>query len=138
MFRVLTPGGVIGVADGDWGGSIEEPSSEAMKESSALYERLWRHNGGDARLGHRNRVLLREAGFKQILTTSRTIDFPVRVVATYVADALLSSRMADPIIRFGWADRAALERYAQAWLDWAQDPDAVDIAVIVQSVGRRE
>jgi SAM-dependent methyltransferase len=138
MFRVLKPGGAIGVADGDWGGLIDEPSSEDMKESIALYERLWRHNGGDSRLGHRNRALLREAGFNQILTTSRSIDFPVQLDAIFFADAFLSSRIADPIISFGWADRTTLERYAQAWSEWGQNPDAVSIGMSIQSVGRRE
>jgi hypothetical protein len=109
-----------------------------MKASIALYERLWRHNGGDARLGHRNRAILRAAGFTQILTTSRSVDFPIHLDAAFFAEAFLSSRIADPVVRFGWADRAALGRYAQAWSAWGQNPDAVSIGVVVQSVGRRE
>jgi ubiquinone/menaquinone biosynthesis C-methylase UbiE len=138
MFRVLKPSGVIGVADGDLGCLIDEPSSEEMKETIALYERLWRHNGGDMRLGRRNRSLLREAGFTQILTTSRSVDIPVEFEAFYFSDGLLSARLGDPITALGWADRATLERYAQAWADWGQNPDAVSIALEVQSVGQRK
>jgi SAM-dependent methyltransferase len=137
MFRVLKPGGIIGVADGDWDGFVlAGRSSEALKASGALYERLWRLNGGDARLGHRNRVLLREAGFTQIQTTSRTIDWNPRD-AHVGAGMLLAPRFADRVIGLGWVDRATLENYAQAWLDWGQDPDAVEISVMIQSVGWR-
>jgi SAM-dependent methyltransferase len=137
MYRVLKPGGVVGVADGDWNGFILAPRSDLVTDSVALYERLWRHNGGDARLGHRNRVLLREAGFTQIRTTSRTIDFNPRD-AGWFADRLLSPDFADTVVGFGWTDRVTLERYAQAVREWGQHPDAVEIGVLVQSVGRRE
>jgi SAM-dependent methyltransferase len=137
MFRVLKPGGVIGVADGDWDGDIlAGRSSEVLEEASALYERLWRLNGGDARFGHRNRKLLREVGFTQIQTTSRTIDWNPRDAPAF-ADMLLAPRFADRVIELDWVNRATLERYAQAFLDWGQDPDAVMISVMVESVGRR-
>jgi hypothetical protein len=103
----------------------------------ALYERLWRLNGGDARFGHRNRVLLREAGFTRIQTTSRTIDWNP-LDAHVLAEMVLAPSFADRVIGLDWVDRSTLEGYAQAWLDWGQDPDAVDISVMVQSVGRRD
>jgi SAM-dependent methyltransferase len=137
MYRVLKPGGVIGLADGDWNGFVWAPHSDLVSESLALYERLWRHNGGDARFGHRNRALLRDAGFTQIRTTSRTIDFNPRD-AGWAADRLLSAEFADPVISLGWTDRATLERYAEALRAWGQHPDAVEIGVVVCSVGRRE
>jgi SAM-dependent methyltransferase len=137
MYRVLKSGGVIGVGDGDWDGSVlAGRSSEVLREGLALYERLWRLNGGDARFGHRNRVLLREAGFTQILTTSRTIDWNPRDAHVF-AKMVLAPSFADRVIGLGWVDRVTLEDYAQAWLDWGQDPDAVDISVMVQSVARR-
>lgn len=137
MHRVLKPGGVIGLADGDWDGFVLAPHSDEVRDALALYERLWRHNGGDARFGHRNRVLLREAGFVQIQTSSRTIDFNPRDAGKF-ADGLLDPRFADPVIDHGWVDRATLDRYAQACREWGQHPDAVNIGVIVQSVGQRE
>jgi hypothetical protein len=137
MYRVLKVGGVIGVGDGDWDGSIlVGRSADVLKEALALYERLWRLNGGDARFGHRNRVLLREAGFARIQTTSRTIDWNPHD-AQVIADMLLAPRFADRVLGLGWVDRTTLEGYAQAWLDWGQDPDAVEISVMVQSVGWR-
>jgi hypothetical protein len=80
---------------------------------------------------------LREAGFTQIRTTSRTIDFNPRD-AGWFADRLLSSDFADTVVGFGWSDHVTLERYAQAVREWGQHPDAVEIGVMVQSVGRRE
>jgi ubiquinone/menaquinone biosynthesis C-methylase UbiE len=136
MHRVLTSGGVIGVADGDWNGFILAPHSDPVIDSLALYERVWQHNGGDPRLGHRNRAILREAGFVQIRTTGRTIEFDPRD-SGWFADRLLSQAFADSVIGFGWTDRVTLERYARAVREWGQNPDAVEIGVIVQSVGRR-
>jgi SAM-dependent methyltransferase len=137
MFRVLKPGGIIGVADSDWAAHLQEPSSALLTESWELYKRLWRHNGGDPRLGHRNRALLREAGFTPLETASRSVDWNPPDAARF-GDHLLSPEFADRVIDFGWTDRATLERYARAWWEWGQHPDALELSVEIQSVGWRE
>src|SRR5262249_8167290 len=47
VHRVLKPGGVVGVRDGDWGSQVRAPDAPLVAEARALYMRLWRHNGGD-------------------------------------------------------------------------------------------
>lgn len=67
MRRVLRPGGCVGLRDGDWGSNIFVPAlGPELEAAFVLYERWWRHRGGDPRFGRRQRALLREAGFGRL------------------------------------------------------------------------
>ncbi|MGN6564257.1 MAG: methyltransferase domain-containing protein, partial [Thermomicrobiales bacterium] len=68
--RVLKPGGVIGVRDGDWGGLVLAPPNTLVEEGLALYARLWALNGGNPKRGHEHRALLRAAGFSRIVASA--------------------------------------------------------------------
>ena len=47
-WRVLRPGGTVGVCSPDWGGFILTPPSEALTAAAAAYQELHRGNGGSA------------------------------------------------------------------------------------------
>ena len=49
MWRVLKPGGVVGVCSPDWGGFILSPPSATLTEAVAAYTALQSRNGGDVR-----------------------------------------------------------------------------------------
>jgi SAM-dependent methyltransferase len=137
MRRVLKPGGVVGLADGDWGTMLVEPSIPAMMDGFALYERIWRHNGGDPRFGRHQRALMRQAGLRYGETTYGSEEVPPSMADTIVA-LFLAPTVADRAIELGWADRPAIERYAEGVRTWGRQPDALGITGILQTVGWRD
>jgi SAM-dependent methyltransferase len=134
MRRVLKPGGVIGLRDGDAGGRLFFPPDPTVADALALYERLWRHNGGNPELGRLQRVLLREAGFMGLETSAGTNTFPAAVGEIW-ADMLLAPRFADRVIELGWADRSTLASYAAASRRWGENPDGIWSTIMVETVG---
>jgi ubiquinone/menaquinone biosynthesis C-methylase UbiE len=138
MHRVLRPGGVIGLSDGDWGTLVVEPNVPELLEALALYERVWRHNGGDARLGRRQRALLRQAGFRRGGTTLWPVELFTPAEADDLVMILLAPGALGRAVELGWTDRATAERYAAGVRSWARDPDAVAIDALFQTIGWRD
>ena len=137
MHRVLKPGAVIGLADGDWGTLLIEPAIPDLLEGLALYERVWRLNGGNPRLGRIQRALLRQTGFRHGETTLHGIEVAPNAAESWVA-RLLGPRVGGRALELGWVDRPTLERYAEGWRTWAKDPDALAITANLQTVGWRD
>jgi len=136
MHRVLRPGRVIGLADGDWETMVIEPVVPDFVEGLALYERMWRHNGGNPRFGRHQHAILRQAGFRHGETMLKGVEVtPER--SAFIAERFLSPRFADVAIGLGWADRPTLERYAQGVRTWAKHPDALLITAELTTVGWR-
>ena len=65
MRRVLTPGGVVGIADADMGTLISEPERPLITELYRLFWKVIRHHGGDPFFGRRERRILLDAGFSR-------------------------------------------------------------------------
>jgi ubiquinone/menaquinone biosynthesis C-methylase UbiE len=136
MRRVLKPDGLIGVRDGDVGGRLIFPPDQTMYEALALYERMWRLNGGNPEQGRRQRSLLREAGFDRLETSVGTNTFPLWAGEVF-AEMLLAPRVSDRLIELDWTDRATIERYAAAFRHWGEEPDGIWSTMMVETVGRK-
>lgn len=130
FYRVLKPGGLIGVASVDYRGMlIGGVGTDRLRRFFDVRERLWVNRGlADPFFGRRLRGLLRAAGFEDVAATSKYISYGT----------------ADSVRRFGLARAAECEDawYAQsamedrmltrdeldgirgAWLDWSHSDDA--------------
>lgn len=71
MYRVLKPGGVIGLCSPDWGGFVLAPPSDELGEAIEAYTSLQTRNGGDVQAGRKLGVYLKECGFKDIQVSAR-------------------------------------------------------------------
>lgn len=137
MRRVVKVGGLVGVDASDWGGRVTEPQDDTIEEAIAVYQRLWEHNGGHARLGRQVRRLLRVAGFGRLETTAGTLQL------TPGAGELFAGLMAAPrfvarVTTLGWADHETIERWVNALRAWDQDPDALWAHMRLATVGWAE
>jgi SAM-dependent methyltransferase len=65
MMRVLRPGGILFVEDGDLSTGYSVPST-ALDQFSRLYTHLGRRRGLDYTLGHRLHQLVRDCGFAEL------------------------------------------------------------------------
>lgn len=71
LYRVLKPGGVIGVCSPDWGGFVLAPPSARLSEAIEAYTSLQTRNGGDVQVGRKLGEYLKASGFKGIQMSAR-------------------------------------------------------------------
>lgn len=141
-FRVLRPGGVIGVADADHGGSLLAPETPALRASLDLAVRVQALRGGDAHVGRSLGILLAEAGFKDIAVSVAAGCDGTAAVRARAAEHQAALISGEPFVAFveaaGLETRAGLAAMAGAWRTWATVPGAAWTRWWFQAVARRE
>ncbi len=125
---LLTPGGMVGVRDVDWGSTTFYPENQGMRRFFTLYYELARRNGGEPNAGRYLRRWFREAGFAEARVTTSTVSYTdeaaTREWGDTFAERTLHSNLADKALEFGIATRSELKEIAAAWRAWGRDPDA--------------
>jgi SAM-dependent methyltransferase len=117
-YRVLKPGGIIGVKEFDHGGDIIYPEDPLLLATIDLYHRFRRHNGHDPHSGRKTPCLLAQTGFdvKSAVATYSTLDDPEQVKKGCQAYAeLIREAWADRFFELGWANRDEIDRMIHAW-----------------------
>lgn len=139
IYRVLKPGGLIGVREEDRGSLIMAPHDPILEQAYALTTRLWQHGGGDPFLARNHRRLLREAGFTCIKATATTECWgeaeATRYWGDFVARFIQEPIYADWAISLGWAAKQTLEEMAAASRAWGRHPDAFLAWICCEAVG---
>lgn len=127
-YRVVRPGGVVGVADADFGGSIIGPSSPPLEISIDLMAAL-RRGRGDPFVGRRLGSLLAGAGFEQVTPGARA-DCDAGQDVTKRTGGLQAAYFGAPQLRayalaHALVEARDLDAIPGAWLDWGNAPGAV-------------
>lgn len=125
--RVLRPGGLLAVRDVDYGGVIWEPASPGLTRWLELYHAVARWNGGDPDAGRKLARWVREAGFRDLESTGSVWVFASDLEREWWggswAERVTESTFAAHAIESGHAGAGELRSIADAWRDWAADPD---------------
>ena len=142
IYRLLSPGGVIGISHPDFSGSLISPSDPLLDRDHELYWRLVEHNGGNPAIGKHQRALLHEAGFARIeavakYSTVGTQD-GARMRADHGGRLFGGSAIAQQMMDLGWTDRAELDRIIAAWQKWSEHPGAFMANATVTAIGWKE
>ncbi len=142
IYRLLNPGGVIGISHPDFSGQLISPSDPLLDRGHELYWRLVEHNGGNPAIGKHQRALLHEAGFVRVeavakYSTVGTQD-GVRMHAERGGRLSDESAIAQQMIDLGWTDRSELDRIIAAWQKWSEHPGAFIANATVTAVGWKE
>jgi len=139
--RVLKPSGVVGVRNADFRGNLLSPANALLLETLELSNRLRKRSGGSCEMGSEIKALLRHAGLQVVDAGAScecyTSPDAVRRFAETAASLCRHGPIARQAVELGWADPNKMERLAQAWLDWAQDPDAFEALPHVHAVGTK-
>jgi 2-polyprenyl-3-methyl-5-hydroxy-6-metoxy-1,4-benzoquinol methylase len=127
MARVTRPGGVIGVRDSDYAAFAWYPRLPGLDHWLALYQGAARANGGESDAGRHLLAWAHAAGLDDVVATSSTWCFATPETRAWWggmwADRVTGSALADQLVREDRATRADLHAVADAWLEWAADPD---------------
>jgi SAM-dependent methyltransferase len=128
MRRVLRPGGVVAVRDGDYSSFSWAPLDRRLDRWLEIYRAVARRNGGEPDAGRFLKKWALDAGFTEITASSSTWTFADRESCSWWAglwaDRITISPLAEQAVAYGLADRAELERVAEGWRAWAEAPDA--------------
>lgn len=142
IYRLLRPGGVIGISHPDFSGRLISPSDPLLDRDHELYWRLVEHNGGNPAIGKHQRTLLHDAGFVRVEAVAKysTVGAQggVRRRGGLGGRMDSGSAIAQQMIDLGWTDRAELERITIAWRKWSEHPSAFMANATVTAVGWKE
>lgn len=128
LARVVRPGGLIAVRDGDYGAFTWYPEHAGLAEWQDLYRSVARRSGGEPDAGRHLVEWAHAAGLHDLRATSSTWTYTrgdgVEWWARTWSERVLSSAFAGHAVESGLATHADLERLSRAWLEWAGHPDA--------------
>jgi ubiquinone/menaquinone biosynthesis C-methylase UbiE len=130
MFRVVRPGGLVGVRDVDWGTAAYWPADPWIDRFVEVHIKTWYRNGGEPRMGRRLRELFNgkaEVADVRITASVWCYATPAETLewGESYADRILTSTMGEHAVEYGFATRADLEAMAAAFRAWAVHPDAL-------------
>ena len=137
-YRVLKPGGVIGVKEFDHGGDIVYPLEPAMAKYDELYRRLRSEYGHDPEGGRKIGALLHDIGFRDVkMSASYELLSDPKILrrAAQVFIGLLAEGWSDAFQSRGWATTEDIKAMSDAWLRFAEAPGAIFAAAWCEAVG---
>jgi ubiquinone/menaquinone biosynthesis C-methylase UbiE len=127
--RVLKPGGVVGVASPDYGGTIIAPIDPLLEQWVALHRQHRESYGGNPLMGRYLRATLLEAGFVRVVGSASSEYYGdpqgTRTIGEAVTRLLGAGAWGGEVIAKGFASRETLDRIAEAWRVWGERPDAM-------------
>ena len=141
MYRVLRPGGILGVRDGDYATFAWAPADPRLDRWMQLYHQLTRRNGAEADAGRYLLGWVQMAGFADVTASSSTWTFADAESRAWWgamwADRVRLSSFADQALAYELATRDELDSLADAWIQWAGKPDGFFAALSGEVVARR-
>lgn len=127
-YRVLKPGGVIGLKEFDHGGDIVHPLEPGLQKYGELYLRLRRENGHDPEGGRKIGAYLLDSGFRDLRVSAcyETVSDPKMLAgAAQLNIGLLKEGWANEFISRDWATDETIAEMSEAWLKFSETPGAL-------------
>jgi ubiquinone/menaquinone biosynthesis C-methylase UbiE len=132
MYRVLKPGGVLGVRTADRDGYLMTPSDPILEAWALRGEQEKLVQGIQVRIGKKLRSFLRQAGFVDV-EASASYD----CYGTAERVFALGEAMANQSDKAAQAGDPEAAQIAAAWRRWGQSPDAFMAQSLCEAVGWR-
>ncbi len=141
MYRVLRPGGILGIRDADYAAFAWAPADPRMDRRMQLYHQITRRNGAEADAGRYLLGWVQTAGFADVTASSSTWTFADPKSRAWWgamwADRVRLSAFADQAVEYELATRDELDSLADAWEQWAAKPDGFFAALSGEVLARR-
>lgn len=122
IYRVLKPGGYVGLCSPDFAAFIITPETDTVRDAFAFYRSMQESNGGNTLAGRRLVTWLSESGFDPIETQGRCENYPeTELIGEYLANQL---DLREP-------------RHAAAFRDWMVMPGACFAQMWISCVAKK-
>jgi ubiquinone/menaquinone biosynthesis C-methylase UbiE len=142
MYRVLKPGGIVGIRAADADGNLIHPWGPLFRKWREWTEQLKVEQGHNIRIGKQLRGLVRAAGFVRIEATASydSVGTPeaIHKMANSFADTMLKSWYSEQVLARCWADRVDLEAMATEMRQLADNHDAFLAQTRCEAIGWRD
>ena len=140
MRRVLKPGGVVGVADDDYGTIVQSPTSPLLDQIRDVWTRFVVHSGGSPFYSRHLRRYLLEAGFARteghaVAAEHYGTPEETRRFGQFMAGLFRQPAFVEAVTTQGWVDRETLEAMANEYVAWGERPDAFVAWMYCAAVG---
>ena len=138
-WRVLKPGGIIGVRAADFEGFLIAPVDPLLEKGKSLQIRFRKHSGGSPLVGRDLRALLREAGFHNTrgfascMYAGTSEEINARVAPAI--ESWTGPKIREAALRLGWADASYFEAVERALRKWGESPDSFSAVVHCEAIG---
>lgn len=140
-YRILKPGGVIGVKEFDHGGDLICPLDPALERYGELWRRVRTGHGHDQEGGRKIGAVLLEAGFCDVKMSACHVSIAEPNALLDAAEGfvgLVSEGWGDALRQRGWATSEAIQEMSDAWRRWAEAPGAFFAGAWCEAVARKE
>ena len=141
MRRVVRTDGVVAVRDSIYSSAAWAPEDPLLTRWNELYHDVARRNGGEPGAGSRLIGWARAAGFSEVVASSSTWTYSEPADRAWWgglwADRMTVSAIAEQAVAEGMATADELEAIAEAFRNWADQPDGIWIVVSGEILARR-
>ncbi len=138
LWRVLKPGGIVGLRSPDWGGFLIAPTTPELDKALSYCKWLQQQNSGNPYVGRELRALLRQAGFTNIKASASCEYYePLSLATEYLALIIEASEKVDQGVEKGWTDEQSLKAMSRALRELSQHPDGFFATAWCEVVGRK-
>ncbi len=142
MRRVCRPGGIVAVADADYGAMFWAPESPALEKWQSVYRAVARKNDAEPDAARHLLAWALEAGFtrEQVSVAANTWVFADAATrgrwgATW-AERTVASALGEQAVSYGIASDVELAEIAEGWRAWAATDDGFFAVVNGQMICR--
>jgi ubiquinone/menaquinone biosynthesis C-methylase UbiE len=142
VWRVVRPGGHVGVASTEYGGLIlAGPGVELLRESNAIREQLRLRWGSNPFLGRKLRGLVTDAGFEDVEATTKAFSYGTPPLIREFAEGRAAECWDEEYVReavaAGLATADQMFEMAKTWSAWGESSASYAAVTGCRAVGRR-
>jgi ubiquinone/menaquinone biosynthesis C-methylase UbiE len=136
MRRVLKPGGLLAVREGDFGAFVWFPGDPVLSRWMELYHQLTRRNDANCDAGRNLKSWVLDGGFTNVDTSLSNWTYQTSDERAWWgglwADRVRYSEFARQCVEYGLSTEDELALIAEAFLRWSNELDGVFIVVNVE------
>ena len=141
IFRVLKPGGSVGVVSTEWSQPLISPPSRDVEMFFELFERGFNDYGGSLNRGRHLRSMMRQAGFDVVEFSAAFGNATTPEAVQRAIDGYIGWMENVPVFaqatELGWVDEQRLSEIKANMRKWAEGPDAFLATARCDAVGRK-
>ena len=131
------PGGVIGIRDYDYGGSLMGPDNSVLEKTNAIYIPYWEKMGGHPGIGRRLGTIFCEAGFVDVKMSASYEVYSDLEGCRFIAQSYIGGLSEVDFLK--WVTELGKDKELEAVIDglrsWQEHPGAIHARSHFEAIG---